>query len=429
MRVLVTGAYGFIGSHIVTTLHAAGHEVVCAARCPAYGGRFAHLAFLPCDLARDAQAADWLPRLAGIDAVVNAAGILRETRTQSFTAVHHDAPLALFEACVRAGVRKVVQISALGDPRDSDFIASKHSLDADLQRLDLDWTILRPSVVYSPAGSYGGTSLLRALAALPFLLFVPGDGRQAIQPISAEDLARAVARIVEEPRASKKIIEATGPVPVTFETFLAALRRWLGFTMTRVIHVPLALIMPVAQLGEWFGHGPLGTTMYKMLSRGNIASPGAAETFVAAVGFTPRTIEETLNASPSHVQDRWHARLYLLAPLLRLALAFLFIFSGVAGFLNPLAGSMQLLGSAGIPATVAPTVIYLASTIDVLLGVLLLSRYTSYAAYGMLIMLAAYTLFLGFRMPDLWFEPFGSLIKNIPLIPAILIYLVLADRR
>lgn len=68
-----------------------------------------------------------------------------------------------------------MQVSALGDPRDGEFIASKHALDADLQKLDLDWAILRPSVVYSPAGSYGGSSLLRALAALPFMLFVPGQ--------------------------------------------------------------------------------------------------------------------------------------------------------------------------------------------------------------------------------------------------------------
>ncbi len=429
MRILVTGGYGFIGSHIVTALHGAGHEVVCAARRPAAGGRFAALEFMPCDLARDTRVEDWLPRLAGIDAVVNAAGILRETGAQSFGVVHHAAPLALFEACMHAGVRKVVQISALGDARDGGFIASKHALDADLQRLDLDWTILRPSVVYSPAGSHGGTSLLRALAALPLLLFVPGNGRQMMQPIAAEDLARAVLRVVEDGRAGRKLIEATGPAPISFENFLVTLRRWLGFTTPHIVRVPLALIRPVAQFGEWLGGGPFGMTMYRMLVRGNVASPGAPEAFHAATGFQPRSVEEVLNASPSHVQDRWHARLYLLAPLLRLALAFLFIFSGIAGFLSPLASNVSMLGYVGIPAALAPTVIYLASAVDMLLGVLLLTRYTRAAAYGMLIMTLGYTLFLGLKVPGLWLEPLGSLIKNIPLIPAILVYLVLAGRR
>lgn len=429
MRVLVTGGYGFIGSHIVTTLRAAGHEVVCAARRPATDGRLARLGFVPCDLARDTRVEDWLPRLVGIDAVVNAAGILRETRAQSFAAVHHAAPLALFEACVRAGVRKVVQISALGDMRDGDFIASKHALDADLQRLDLDWTIVRPSVVYSPGGSYGGTSLLRALAALPLLLFVPGNGRQMLQPIAAEDLARAMLRIVEANHAGRKIIEATGPAPISFENLLVILRRWLGFAAPAIVHVPLALITPVALLGEWLGRGPLGMTMAKMLVRGNVASPGAVEAFHAAVGFAPRSVEEALNASPSHVQDRWHARLYLLAPLLRLALAFLFIFSGISGFLSPLASNASMLSYVGIPTAMASTVIVLASAVDIFLGVLLWTRYTRTAAYGMLFLTVGYTLFLGFKIPGLWLEPLGSLIKNIPLIPAILVYLVLAERR
>ncbi len=429
MRILVIGGYGFIGSHIVNALHSAGHEVICAARRPASGGRFAAPGFVPCDLVRDTRVEDWLPRLAGIDAVVNAAGILRETRAQSFDTVHRAAPLALFGACARAGVRKVVQISALGDPRDGGFVASKHALDAGLQRLDLDWTIVRPSVVYSPAGSYGGTSLLRALAALPLLLFAPGNGRQMIQPIAAEDLARAVLRVVEDGRAVRKLIEATAPAPISFENFLVMLRRWLGFAAPAIVHVPLALIRPVAQLAEWLGRGPLGMTMYRMLVRGNTASPGAPQAFSAAAGFKPRTVEEALNAAPSHVQDRWHARLYLLAPLLRLALAFLFIFSGLAGLLGPLASNVTMLGYVGIAPSLAPTVIVLASAVDILLGVVLLTRHDRAAAWGMLLMTVGYTLFLGLKVPGLWFDALGSLIKNVPLIPAILVYLVLAGRR
>jgi len=103
LRILVIGLYGFIGSHIVTALTAAGHEVVCAARRP--DRRFEHLPFVACDLARDTHVEDWLSRLAGIDAVVNAAGILRETRGQTFAAVHRNSPRALFVACARRGTQ------------------------------------------------------------------------------------------------------------------------------------------------------------------------------------------------------------------------------------------------------------------------------------------------------------------------------------
>ena len=85
MRILVAGAYGFIGSYIVAALRAAGHEVVGAVRRPVRSGPCAQLPAIACDLSRDTHVEDWLPRLKGIDVVVNAAGILRETRAGSFS--------------------------------------------------------------------------------------------------------------------------------------------------------------------------------------------------------------------------------------------------------------------------------------------------------------------------------------------------------
>src|SRR5690606_38717060 len=124
---------------VVAALTIAGHEVVCAVRAARTDSRFAGLKAVACDMASDLRAEDWLPRLAGIDAVVNVAGILRERAADTFAAVHEQAPLALFRACHQLGIRRVIQISALGDPRDGEFIASKHRGDDALARLDLDW--------------------------------------------------------------------------------------------------------------------------------------------------------------------------------------------------------------------------------------------------------------------------------------------------
>ena len=70
MRILVTGAYGFIGSHIASTLHAAGHEIIAGVRRPDRHGRFAHWRSIQCDFACETHMEDWLPRLQGVDAVV-----------------------------------------------------------------------------------------------------------------------------------------------------------------------------------------------------------------------------------------------------------------------------------------------------------------------------------------------------------------------
>jgi len=427
MRILVTGAFGFIGSHLVGALADAGHEVVCAARRS--DRRFARFPFIPCDFSRDIGVEDWLPRLTNIDAVVNAAGILRESKGAKFDAVHHDAPLALFQACVRSGVKKVVQISALGDPRDGAFLASKHRLDADLQKLDLQWVILRPGLVYSVRGSYGGTSLLRALAATPWLLAVPGDGQQSLQPVAMDDLAQAVVRCVAGSGADRQQLEVVGPNPLTFETYLRSWRDWLGIPVHRLVRIPLRLIEQLAQLGEKLGRGPLGLTMHRMLERGNVGAAGAVEAFTRATGIRPRQLDDVLRACPSQVQDRWHARLYLLEPFLRLSLAFLFIASGIAGFRTPTGTATQLLGYLGVPSSVAPVAMGLVSAFDMALGIGIMTTHFRRAAQLMLAVVVGYTVLLGYRMSGLWFEPFGSLVKNIPLIPTILVYLVLSDRR
>ncbi len=429
MRVLVTGAYGFIGAHIVAALREAGHAPVGAVRRPDSAGRFSDLEAISCDMASDTRVEDWLPRLAGIEAVVNAAGILRERGASCFDAVHRAAPSALFEACVKGDVSRVIQISAIGAPEHTGFVRSKHEADAHLKTLDLDWIILRPSVVYGTAGSYGGTSLLRAMAALPGVLLVPG-GAQYLQPIAIEDLARAVVQLLETGKGDRKILEAVGPQPLTLEEYLRAWRRWLGFGTPRVIRTPLALSRAAAWLGERLARGPLGETMFRMLQHGNVGARDAYATFAEAIDFRPRALPEVLAAAPSHVQDRWHARLYFLRPLLRVTLASLWLLSGLAGFVVPLDQSQAVLARAGIAPTHAAPLIYGASVFDIALGMALALRFRPVSIGAlMLLSLLAYTIFLGAALPHLWLDPFGGLIKNIALIPALLVMMSLEQAR
>jgi len=116
----VTGAEGFIGRHIVAALRAAGHTVIAGIRRPVYPDSIA------CDFSRDLIPDAWISRLAGIDVVVNAVGILRESHANTFERVHISGPKALFEACQRVALRRVIQISALGSPEAGEYLASKH---------------------------------------------------------------------------------------------------------------------------------------------------------------------------------------------------------------------------------------------------------------------------------------------------------------
>jgi uncharacterized protein YbjT (DUF2867 family) len=272
---LVLGARGFLGSHIVAALRRAGWEVRCGVRA---GGAAPQADECIADVASMASPAAWRAPLEGIDAVVNVAGILRESARQRFDRIHHDGPLALAQACVEAGVGRFVQISALGHPDDGAFIASKHRFDQALLQLPLAALVLRPSVVYSTAGSYGGTSLLRALAAVPGVLPLPGDGRWRIQPLDAEDLAELVVRALVS-RDVAGVFEVGGPQPMTLRDYQVAWRRWLRLPDARVLDVPERLVSFGVRLGEWFGVGPMGLTTWQMLGGAlRLRRPGRGST-------------------------------------------------------------------------------------------------------------------------------------------------------
>jgi len=421
LRVLVTGVEGFIGRHLVAALGAAGHTVVAGVRRPTNPDAIA------CDFSRDIVPDAWIPRLAGIDVVINAVGILRESGANTFERVHISSPKALFEACHRLGVQRVIQISALGSPAAGEYLVSKLRGDVELAHLELDWTIVRPSLVYSIRGSYGGTSLLRAMAALPGVLFVPGSGDQLMQPIRAEDLAAVVVALVDKKAGIREVISAVGPERVTLLTYLLETRRWLELPAPVVVRVPEVIARFGAWLGEHVSNGPVGMTMWRMLNLGNVATDESTREMVTISGVAPLSLEQALDAAPSFVQDRWHARLYFLGPLLRVALAILWIGSGLVGFLTPMTSSQELFASAGLPPAVAAPSVFAAGTVDLVLGILALIAWRPALVAGLMCTsLLVYTLFIGVVFPSLWLEPFGGLLKNLPLFPAVLVMGVLS---
>lgn len=180
MNILLTGASGFIGSHLLRRLHAQGHRITACVRNPqAASKRYSGATYIACDFSRDIHEADWIPRLVNIDVVINAVGIIRESHGQRFATLHHQAPAALFRAAAKSEIKKVIQISALGADAGahSEYHLSKRAADEVLAGLDLDWLILRPSIVYGAGAK--SMALFRAMAALPLTPLV-ADGSQPL---------------------------------------------------------------------------------------------------------------------------------------------------------------------------------------------------------------------------------------------------------
>jgi len=423
--VLVVGAGGFIGGYLVAALRRHGWKVLRAVRAK---GRALAEDERGCDMARMRSADDWRPLLAGVDAVVNAAGILRESGGQRFDSVHVQAPMALAQACVAVGVRRFVQISALGIPADGEFIASKHRFDEALLRLPLNAVVLRPSVVYSASGSYGGTSLLRALAAFPGVQLLPGDGRWQVQPLAAEDLGETVARAADS--QAEGIYEVGGPVPISLRDYQRQWRDWLRIPGRGVFRAPEGWVSLSVKGMEALGRGPVGETMWRMLRRGNITATDAGERLHQAFGLSMRPLHEALAIHPSQTQDRWHAQLYFLAPVLRIAVAALWLVSALAGFLTPAETIERMAAGSWLAGNASVLLARTGGVVDLLLVLWLLSDQRPRAAIAaMLALVIAYTVVFGLALPALWLDPLGGLAKNLVVLPALAVLWVLTDRR
>ena len=425
MRILLLGAGGFIGRAVLAELAAHGHRVTAVVR-PGGGGAIPHgIAVREIDLARAVREEDWREALRDIEIVVNSAGILQG---RAMEAVHVAMPRALHAAAREAGVARVVLISAISARPEvaSDYAQSKLAGEQALRASGLGWTVLRPSLIYGE-GSYGGTSLLRGLAALPWFVPLAGSGDYAFTPIHLRDLARTVRTVCESQGFTGQTLEPVGPETLTLRELLARYRRWLGFGEARCVSVPLPLMRLLARIGDVTGGGPVATNSLVQLVAGNA---GDSASFARAAGFRPRSLDEALTYSPAQVQDRWHARLFFLAPALRAVLIVLWLASALLGLMFAREQAAAVTAGLGLPATLAEPLRIGTSLLDLAIAALLLTgRWPGMTTALQFLTVAGYTLAMGLAAPALWLDPLGPLLKNLPILAAILVHGAVAQRR
>ncbi len=285
MKILLCGASGFVGRHLEAALLGAGHEVIRGVRHPRSARDIA------IDYRNDIDVQTWLPRLAGIEAVVNAIGVLRDSPAQPMSRLHDAAPRALFAAAAQCGVKRIVQISALGAGSGLKFpyMQTKQAADDFLQTLNLDWAILRPSLIYGEDGD--STRMFMLLSRMP-LLMLPEGGKQMVQPVHVDDVAQAVVNLLAPGSSPQRgIIECVGAEAVTLGGLISSYRTQRGGGAPRILAVPGIMLKMMAWLGDRIPAMPVGSDTLAMLAAG---SNGDAGKFSRLLGHAPRSYREFL---------------------------------------------------------------------------------------------------------------------------------------
>ena len=430
MHVLVTGATGLIGAAVVARLLTEGHGVTGVARNVSRAKRrLPQVRWLSLDIAQATSPEAWCPHLGGIDAVVNCAGILQDAPGESVGGVHDLGAAALFEACERAGVRRVVQISAIGidRPDPTAFSRSKLRGDEALMRRDLDWIILRPSVVVGRA-AYGGSALFRGLAALPVLPVMPDMAR--LQVVQLDDVVQTVLASLQPGAPVRLTLELVGPEPLSFVEVVAAYRRWLGWSDAALWHLPGWLAGVLYRFGDFAGflgwRPPLRTTARREIARAGLGDPAE---WTRVTGIAPRSLAVALAAEPSSVQERWFAGLYFLKALLFVTFPLFWIATGVISLGPGYATGVELMRSGGAGG-LAGLCVVAGGLADVLIGLAIAFRRTTRAGlYAALAITLLYLIAGTILLPELWLDPLGRLLKALPIMVLNLVAIAIVEDR
>ena len=361
--------------------------------------------------------------------MVNCVGVLQGNGSDSPEAAHARGPAVLFEACEVADVRRVIHFSAIGVDRGalSSFSASKAAGDADLQARDLDWVILRPSVVLGRP-VYGASALFRGLATLPLLPSTPDAG--LLQVVQLEDVVETVVRLLADPRPMRMTLELVGPERLSFDEVPAHYRRWYGWAPARLFPMPAPLFRLLYRLGDLVAElgwrPPVRSNARREIERGAVGDP---EPWQRATGIVPRRLGDALAANPPSVQDRWFARMFVLKPVVFAAFSAFWIATGLISLGPGWGQGVELMRSAGAGAWSAPAVIA-GAIADIAIGVgVAIRAFARPALFAALGVSLFYAVAGTIALPTLWSDPLGPLLKIAPIIALNLVALAILEDR
>lgn len=436
-KILVLGASGLIGRFVTDDLRLRGFQAFGVARQLAPSQRQSASDLELPVMSMDAAALARLIREREIDVLVNCLGVLQDGPGSDTGAVHRDFVARLLAAIGDSGrpVRLVhISIPGAANEDRTAFSQTKREAERLIAASGVAYAILRPGFVVAPA-AYGGSAMLRALAAVPVQLPAE-EAATPFQPVAVEDIAATIAwlaaRDIDDAAATSALTwDLMQPQPVTLEDVIDQFRWSFGTAHWSRITLPAFLLNLGARLGDLTSHlgwmPPMRSTAIAELRRGVSGDPSD---WMAVTGIVPKALAQAVGGHAATIQDKWFARLFLVKALMIASLALFWTVSGFIALFVSYPAATEILSSHGFPPSLVGPVTVLTSLIDMSIGVLLAFRRT--CAIGLIwgiIASLGYMVGAAILTPDLWIEPLGALVKTGPAIVLMLVALLTLDNR
>jgi NADH dehydrogenase len=278
MKVFLTGATGFVGKHMLERLLAEGHAVRAALRgLPGQNARLLshteHLGrkddfqYVHGDILEGTRLDEGMQ---GCDAVIHLVGIIVEKGTNTFERVHHLGTRNVVEAAKRTGIKRFVQMSALGARADgvAAYQTTKWKGEEEVRQSGIPFCVLRPSLIFG-AGDGFVTQMMATMRSAPLFRPVPGDGTPKFRPIAVEDVTTCFARALTYEAATNQTVELGGADELTLNDVLVEIARCAGVRKP-AFHIPMPLMMAGATVAQkLLKNPPVTVDQLRMLLEGS----------------------------------------------------------------------------------------------------------------------------------------------------------------
>lgn len=434
--ILVLGASGLIGRFVTDDLRARGFRVVGIARRLSRSQKMSALDIELPILSLDAAALMRLLREHAVDVVVNCLGVLQDGPGSDTNAVHRDFVARLLRAIADSGraIRLVhISIPGIAEADRTAFATTKREAERLVAASGIPHAILRPGFVVAPS-AYGGSALLRALAAFPIDL-PTAEMAKALRPVAVEDIAATIAwlatRGIDDASVKAVSWDLMQAEPVAMADVIKQFRFAFGAVGWPRFAMPSFLLDVGAKIGDFASYlgwmPPMRSTAIAELRRGVSGDPSS---WIAATGITPKTPAETIGRHPATIQDKWFARLFLIKALIFANLVAFWVVSGFIALFVSYRAAAGILSAHNFPPALIDPITIGTSLMDMSIGVLIAFRRT--AAAGLVAGIVAslgYMAGAAILTPDLWIEPLGALVKTGPAIVLMLVALLMLDNR